>query len=250
LPNLNRLHLLALVTACSSLLACSGAADIPATPDLTALNERYNNPTAALDQTQAVDALQEMPSLRELVAGFRAAGYAQDGVNRGSAEASQSSASRLNVQGSLDVDIRCPGELAEPAYSGNGTLALTIGVQKNLIKRGIGALADHCVLRGDLLGTPVRVEVDGPLAIDLGRDLSLRNPGTDRLLMSVTGSITVADYELRNLSARWTHDSLEYLFVLQSGGWIIAIVSADGSITLRDKDSLWGCSDGQTCEKL
>jgi hypothetical protein len=94
------------------------------------------------------------------------------------------------------------------------------------------------------------VEVDGPLALDFGRDVGLRTRFPDQLLMNIRGSLDVEGYEVQNLSARWTEERLEYLVVLASGDWIIAVVAADGSISLRDKTSVWGCSDGQTCSKL
>jgi len=250
LSALTRLDLFALLAGCSGVLACAGAADIPNTPDLSTLEAQYDQPTATLDQTTALETLNAMPSLQEITAGFRAAGYARSGVDDGGAEAGQSSTSRLNVQGSLKVTVRCPGDAATPGYGSNGALELTIGVEKNLVKRGIGGQATHCVLRGNVLGQPVRVELDGPLAIDFGHDFGLRQKSPDRILMNIRGSLDIQGYDVRNLSARWTEERLEYLFVMNDTDWVVAVVTADGTVSIKDKTSVWGCSDGQTCSKL
>lgn len=248
---MTRLLPLSLIALCSSLVACGGAAEIPDIPDLRGLQSRYDNPTAVLeDEAAAAAALGEMPSLHELAAGFHAADYVQTGVEQGGGEAAQGSSGRFNIQGSINVNVRCPGDTAEPAYGANGTLALTIAVERNLIKRSIGGQATHCVLRGDLLGYPVRVEIEGPLAIDFGKDIGLRNRGAKQLLMNLSGSLKIGGYEVKNLSARWTEERLEYLFVMSDDNWVVAVVEADGTISIKDKDSIWGCSDGQQCSKL
>lgn len=251
LTAVTRLLLPTLIALGSSLSGCSGAAEIPDTPDLRELQERYDHPTGVLDDAAtAATTLGEMPSLHELAAGFHAAGYVQTGVQQGGGDAAQGSSSRFNVQGSIHVNVRCPGDTLEPTFGTNGSVALTIAVEKNQIKRSIGGQATHCVLKGNLLGEPVRVEVDGPLAIDFGKDIGLRNRGAEQLLMNLRGSLNIGGYEVSNLSARWTEERLEYLFVMGDGNWIVAVVTADGTVSIKDKDSTWACSDGQTCSKL
>src|SRR6187399_2212057 len=120
----------------SALLACSGRADIPDTPDLTYLQEEFNHPTAALDETSVGEAIKEMPSLRELAAAFRAAGRRTPrDIQTGGSETT--SGSRLSIQGSIHVTARCPGALGTPEFGPNGSVSMTLGVQQNLIKRGI-----------------------------------------------------------------------------------------------------------------
>src|SRR6185369_17011212 len=111
------------------------------------------------------------------------------GVN--TAGGDTSSGSRLNIQGSIQVTVRCPGGLDVPEYGSNGTLSLTLGVQKNLIKRGIKLDANACVLRGDAFGTPIRAVLDGPVYMDLGRDIGLRQRWSGRLLTLVAGTLDV-----------------------------------------------------------
>jgi hypothetical protein len=64
--------------------------------------------------------------------------------------------------------------------------------------------------------------------------------------MRIDGTINIGDLMLQNLSARWTSERFEYLFVLNDGNWVIAQLSADG-ITIHDKDRVWFCRDGQSC---
>lgn len=236
-----------LLGICSTLFAC-GAAEIPDTPDLSKWRDEFENPTAALDETTAGQALLQMPSLSQLSAGFRAAGIATDGVDSADQQAASGSGSRLNIQGSIKVTVRCPGNLDVPAYGSNGTLDLTLGVERNLIKRGVRMMANECVLRGDAFGEAVRVEVDGPILMDLGRDLGLRQRWVGRLLMVIVGTIDVDGVVLDNLAARWTDEQFEYLYRLPDGsGWVIAAVTSDGAVSIRDRKATWSCPEGSTC---
>jgi hypothetical protein len=120
-------------------------------------------------------------------------------------------------------------------------------VRESRIARSVGGSANHCVLRADLRGTPVPVEVDGPLAFDLGGDIGLRQRWSGRLLMRIDGSISIGEYEFSGLSARFTAESFEYLFELPGEeGSFIAQLDADG-ITLRDRTSTWTCPSGLPC---
>jgi hypothetical protein len=233
-----------LLGPCFGTLACSGAADIPPTPDLTKLQGLYDRPTAMLDATSAVEALRQMPSLPDLVAGFRASGYAVKGVDEAS---SLPPVEGFRVQGGLDVTVQCPGDLAVAAYGTNGSISFTLGVEKNLIKRGISGQATKCVLHGERVGVPIRVELNGPVAFDLGRDLGLHQRWSGRLLMNVGGSLDVAGYTLDNLSARWTDDRVEYLHVLEDGDTVVAVVTDEGAVALRDQQTIWGCQGNESC---
>jgi len=238
-----------LLGLCSALLACSGGAAIPNTPDLSQLQSEFQNPTAALDRTSVGEALGQMPSLRQLSAGFRAAGSTTDSLDTADEQAASGSGSRLNIQGSIKVTVRCPGELEVPSYGSNGTVDMTIGVEKNLIKRGIGMRANACVMRGDAYGTPVRVQIDGPIYMDLGRDLGLRQRWVGRLLMLVAGTIDIEGVGVvDNLAARWTNDTFEYLYNWPEGnGWVIAAITSQGAVSVRDSQTTWSCPDGATC---
>jgi len=244
-------HVASLLGLCTTLVACTGAADVPATPDLTTIQNQFEHPTAKLDETTVGQTLLEMPSLKDLSAGFRAAGYTTEGVNHADSEASTSAGSRLRIQGSIRVTVRCPGELDVPSYGANGTVDLVLGVQENLIKRGIAMRAHDCVLRGNVAGTAVRVAIDGPIYMDLGRDLGLRQRWSGRLLMLVAGTLDIGGFVVENLVGRWTEDQFEYLYQLpETGEWVIAMITDQGMISIKDRDVTWGCSDGQTCGEL
>lgn len=233
----------------ANLLACSGAADIPTTPDLTKTQEAYDKPTASLDSDTVEETLAEFPPLDQLEAGFRASGYATTGVNDAGSTASKKSGAQIDIQGSLRVNLRCPGDLDDPTYdpNTNGSLSLTLAVDDNRIKRGVGGTADRCVLRGRVLDLPVRVEIDGPVAFDLGSDIGLRARWSGTLLVFVLGTISIGDLVLENLSARYTEERLEYLHVRsRDGKTVVAEVSGDG-IRIRDADLVWFCRSGEPC---
>lgn len=231
----------------TSLTACAGAAEVLDTPDLRELESEYDQPTAAVDQTGVEDAIRRIPPLRDLEAGFRAAEYVMDGVDRAGDAAAQQEFDSTRSYGSIRVTLRCPGGLdARNDAEDDGTVELTFGIDESLIKRGVAGVASHCVLGGARSGIPVHVELDGPFAFDLGRDVTFRERGTDRLLMVISGSIEIDGIVLRNLSARWTDTRLEYLHLRHDGTTVVAEIGPAGT-AIRDRNAVWNCSDGTRC---
>jgi hypothetical protein len=226
-------------------LACGGPSDVPSTPDLSQLVVDYQNPTAELDAARAREALAELPDLERLAAAFRAGRFAADDV--GPATEQNQPANGLRVQGSIRLTARCPGELSEPVLDPavNGTVSLTLAVADSRIKRGIGGLAEGCVLRETVLGETVRVELDGPIAFDLGSDIGLGSPLSGNLLVQFEG-VNVAGQEFAKVSARFTDGRVEHLFTRNDGRTIVAAVGPSG-VTIRDGRGLWLCLDTQTC---
>lgn len=229
---------------------CGGEAAIPTTPDLTALQRNYDQPTAQLDVDTANEAVGQLPPLEELAAAFRAAGYATDGLKPASDSAEEDPDARIRIQGSVHVTLRCPGDLDAPRFGENGDISLTIGIAESRIKRGIGGAARNCRLRGDLFGLPIPVTANGAFAFDLGGDLGVGSPFSGRLLMEMTGTLEVVGIVFENLSARWTKDSFEYLFQRPSDGSTVVVELRDGSLHLRDRELMWGCQEGQSCGLL
>ena len=234
------------------LSACSGASEIPDTPDLSALLESYDHPTANLDATTAREVVDELPPLEELAAGFHAARYTTNGVDEGGE--SEDSDSALRVQGSIRVTLRCPGEGADPVFdaSRNGSISMTLAVEESHIKRSVRALAAACLIRGDLRNLPIRVAVDGPVLFDLGGDVGLRDRWSGELLMSIEGTLDIEGLVLENLSARWNGDRLEHLFQRPIDGKTVVaelrtLAAGERGIALRDSTRTWGCRDGQEC---
>ncbi len=240
--------------ACAGLLplaalGCGGAASVPATPDLQSLIASYNTPDGVLDGTRAAQVIANAPLMPELAAGLRATGIIADDVNTASTDSSPHSGTGVQLQGSVQLDFRCPGELDQPDYdpSVNGSASLTIAVQNSLIKRTFGGSANACVLRGYVGTHAVRVQLDGTIAFDLGHDIGIGQRWSGRLLAYIPGEIDIEGYTLRSISARFTPDMLEHLVVLDDGTTVV-LVFTDSGLTVRDKDGTWVCPTGQsTC---
>lgn len=234
------------------LVGCGDVAAIPATPDLSVLRRNYDQPTALLDTDEANQTIEQNPTLRELAAAFRAAGYAADGVQpAGESAKADSDEGSIDIQGGVHVTLRCPGDLDMPTFDEgtNGSISLTVAIAKSRIKRGIGGSATSCIVRGDLAGIPIRVAVDGPFAFDLGGDLGVGAPFSGQILMRMDGTLDIAGIVFENLSARWTKDSFEYLYE-RTDGLTVVMEMVEGTVRLRDSQRLWGCQEGEPCGLL
>ena len=245
--------LIAVCLVALSTVACSGAADIPATPDLRALLQEYQRPTASLDGSTVNEALKSAPpNVRQLAAGLEALKYVVKNVDYASGNTTAPNAGgRLRLQGSLRLDIRCPGERTDPVYDEtiNGSVSLTAAVADNRILRGLGGEANACVLQGTVQGITVRVELDGPIAFDLGGDIGVGQYWTGELLASLPGTLTIAGSEFRSISARLTQGRFQYLVNLPDKAGSIVLELSDAGITIRDGVGVWFCAEGQSCAK-
>lgn len=240
-----------LVALCTA--ACGGAADIPDTPDLRELLANYQAPTASLNQTSAAEALKSAPSLSDLEAlavGFQAAeSLVASDVDQASSTSSGSSGTRIRLQGSINLHVRCPGDPSNPNYdeSVNGSVSLTLAVADNRIRRSFGGEAKTCRLLGKLHELDASVELDGPLAFDLGGDVGIGQRWTGTLLASLPGALTVAGHEFRTISGRLVEGRFQHLVTLPDGKTIVLQVSGDGGITIRDNTGVWFCKEGEPC---
>jgi hypothetical protein len=245
---MNCLRLWCCIGFSASAFACSGAADIPSTPDLSTLRARYDSPTAMLDTTKAADLISQAPPMSQLAAAFRTTTIAADRAGHAGDGAASQSSSKIRIQGSIRVNLRCPGELAGPVYDAqtNGSISLTLAVADNHILRYVGGEAAGCVLRGDLADTSVRVGLDGPIDFDLGKDLGFREGWAGELLVRVQGELTINALSFRNLSARFTDSHFESLFTLSDGSYAVLEVAESG-IIIRDQRGTWFCVDAQSC---
>ena len=229
---------LALVT-----LGCSGAAEVPSIPDLAALRAQYDQPSAEFDETMAHDALMMHPELTSLASGMSAFDSAGAGVDDASAAAGTETGSGIDLQGSIHVVVRCPGDLDSPVYDAgvNGDLSITLAVDSTRILRAIAGRAEHCVARQTYFGKTVRVSMDGPFSIDLGRDIGLGQSRSASLLFSIDGQIEVDDYDFTKVTGRLSQRGFEYLLTLGEES-VILLVLADGVVGVRDKDGTWRCN--------
>ncbi|HKO47166.1 MAG TPA: hypothetical protein VJV79_05555 [Polyangiaceae bacterium] len=232
-------------------IACSGAADIPDTPDLSRLLAAYEQPTASLDETTVAMALSSSPPLKELAAGIDAAKYIlHDDVDNASSSSSGSTGSRLRVQGSISLHIRCPGEHAESNFDEavNGSITLTLALADNRIRRSFGGVAKACVLHGEVGDYPARVRLDGPIEIDMGSDIGLGKRWSGELLASLPGELRVGDLVFQSISARRT-PSGQFQHLVRIEGETIVLALGDDGITIRDGSGVWFCREGASCAR-
>ena len=229
-------------------MACSGAADIPNTPDLRSLLESYERPTASIDATGAATALQSVPQLEELAAGFRAAEYVMGNVDQAISTSSARTGERIRLQGAIGLQVRCPGDAGNPVYdeSVNGSVSLTLAVAENRILRSFGGEAKACVLSGNVRGFPVRIVLDGSMAFDVGGDIGLGQRWSRELLASMPGTLSVAGYEFRSVSGRLTQGKFQYLLTIDGEKTVVLQLGDDG-ITVRDNGGVWFCAPGEPC---
>lgn len=238
---------LACCLAAASSLACSGVADIPDTPDLRQLLQSYEAPTASIDGTRAVAALNSTPYLEELAAGIRAASYVMGDVDYASETSSRSTGERIRLQGSIGLALRCPGDPTQPNdESDNGSISLSLAVAENRIRRSFWGAAKSCVLQGTVRGVSARIVLDGPMAFDVGRDIGLGQGWSGELLASLPGTLQVEGFEFRSITGRLTEGRFQYLVTLEDAETIV-LELGDGGITVRDKGGAWFCGSGESC---
>ena len=226
-------------------VACSGAADVPGTPDFAALRAAYDQPNAELDETSVREVLEMAPDVAELGAGFTAFQMANSGVEDASSTAASKSGNGIALQGSIKVTLRCPGELVDPVYDTavNGALTLTIAVESSKILRGVSGQASRCRATRNYFGRDVRVGLDGPFEFDLGGDIGLGSRGSGVILISIDGEITLNDAVISRVNGRLSPDGFESLFTLPDGGGTVILVSnLDGDIGIRDRSGFWHCN--------
>jgi len=234
-------------------VACGGAADIPATPDLRELLQSYERPTATLDGSNVDAALKNAPNLQALAEGLQAVKlYIASDVDYASSSSSGSSRSNLRLQGSLGLKVRCPGERSDPVYDEavNGSVSLTVAVAESRILRSMGGEAKACVMKGTLAGLAARIQLDGEIAFDLGGDIGVGQYWSGDLLASLPGQLRVGDYMFESISARLKDGRLQHLVRLQGEQekTIVLELSATG-VTIRDASGVWFCREGQSCGK-
>jgi len=229
-------------------VACGGTADIPDTPNLQLLLQSYEHPTAVLDKTTVNDALNSTPNLQELADGMEAATYLMGDVGEASDTASTKSSSRVRIQGSVKLDIRCPGELDAPVYGDNGSVSLTLAIAESAIRRTFGGEAKACVIKQQVAGRMARIQLDGELAFDVGRDIGLGQGWTGELLASLPGELRVDEYLFKSISGRITQGRFQNLVEMSDGKTVVLELGVNG-INVRDASGVWFCAEGAPCAK-
>jgi hypothetical protein len=218
---------------------------------LSGLAASYNAPSAELDAAVAASVLADAPPMAELAAGFRAGQFiASKSVDDTGSDTTPTRGQGIRLQGSLKVDVRCPGFLDTPVYdpSVNGSASLTLAVENTRIRRTFGGQADNCTLRGYIGTQSAEVHINGTIAFDLGQDIGLGQHWSGRLLAYLPGELDVGDYTFQSVSARFTSDKIEHLIVLTDGTTVV-LTYTDAGISVRDKDGVWLCQTGETCAR-
>jgi hypothetical protein len=226
-------------------LGCTEAADIPDVPNLETLQREYDAPTAGLDTADIRRVLAEFPELERLARALRTADPLIDSIEDARETANERSGSGVDLRGALTIDLACPGQEATPSHDevSNGSLSLDLAVEAGVIKQAFWATARRCVMRGALGSVAFPVELDGPIAIDLGAPIGLRRPWQrSRTLVSLLGTITLDAVTLRDVSARYGSSDFEYLWRTEEGS-VVLFVTQDG-VGLRDRDTTWYCERG------
>lgn len=240
-----------LLLACCA-FACAGESDLPELPSLTQLSREYDQPTGALSPSRIRSVIESVPELQKLLAAFRSTATVLDGADDAQTPASQRTGEGVRLRGSLRVTLRCPGEIARPNYDPaiNGSLALTMGVERNEILRNVGGIASECRLNGDFAGLSLAVVLDGPVDFDLGRNIPFgQSLSGTRWLVAVRGSIRVEDVSFANVSARVGPGGVEHLQRLADGTSVVLSASSS-AVTVRDAESIWSCdTKGGPCER-
>jgi hypothetical protein len=225
-------------------LACTGVSEVPATPNLAELQGGYDQPSATLDKERVRELVDMYPDIKTLAGGLQSMRLAEAGVDQASAQNQASTGDGVDLQGSLRITVRCPGELGQPVYDENvnGSIELTVAVDRTRILRGISGQATRCSARTAVYGLPFRVLLDGPFALDLGRDVGIGQSAAARLLVSLQGQISVNDISFSSITGRMTGDAFESLFVLAGGDTVVLNVGTDGSVGVRDRTGNWHCA--------
>lgn len=224
---------------------CAEAADIPDVPDIETLHREYDAPTAGLDSAEVRRVLDEFPELERLARALRTADSLLDSVEAARKAADSRSGSGVDLRGALTIDLTCPGQEAQPSYdeASNGSFSLEMAVEGSVIKQALWATARRCAMRGALGSLVFPVELDGPIAIDLGAPIVLGQPWQrSRTLLSLLGTLSIDALTLRDVSARYGARDFEYLLRTE-GGTVVLFVTEEG-VGLRDRNATWFCGGG------
>jgi len=227
-------------------LCCTEPADVPDVPDLESLREQYDDPTGTLADGAAVQRLIErFPQLPELAEVFRTTRALVARADEGRDAADDRDGRGIQLRGSIDVTVRCPGDgrdVAEP-----GTLSIELAVTRSVIRQSFWTRARDCLFQTEVAGVQIPIEVDGDLALDLGSDIPLGGTWpTSPMLVSFTGTLALSGVEFGDLSARVDDESFEYLQPVEDGSVILFVTSS--GVGLRDARTTWYCgTDNSAC---
>jgi hypothetical protein len=234
---------LAAVVLHAAAFGCAGAADIPDVPELDALQQAYDEPSATLDARGARELLLTVPELERLAAAFSSAGPLLDRIEDARQSARKRASPTLALRGSMTLTVPCPGQLDQAEYDAavNGDVSLELAVEGSRIKPTFWAIARHCVLRGVLTSGPVAVEIDGEFGFDVGSAISLEQAwARGATLALAVGTMSFEDVSIGGgVSARFDQGRFEYSRDV-TDGTVVLLVTDDG-LGVRDREGTWFC---------
>ena len=225
---------------------CTEEADIPDVPDLEALQEQFDEPTAELDGSNARAIVDAYPELERYAAALESTDPLLGKIEDARRATNQRSGRGVKLRGGLTITTGCPGADREAHYDdpANGSVTFQLAVDEGRIKQAFWATAVRCVLRATLGSTVFPLELDGRVAFDVGAPIELGvSWQRGRALVSLEGTLGGDALTLSGVSARLgTENEVEYLQELADGS-VVLFVTNDG-IGLRDRDTTWFCERG------
>jgi hypothetical protein len=212
---------------------------VPAVPDLSSLQAEYDQPSARIDPTAVREALLRVPELKGLAATFERTQTLVDRAVAAGDTADDQAGGAIELRGGLNVTVDCPGDSNAPVDD-PGTLSLQFAVKRSRIKGSFWGLADHCIFAATVDDLPVRAEMDGDLAMDIGEDVPLGEEWSgSRLLLSLIGPLTLQGVTFEGVSVRLIGGRFEYL--RSDTGGSIVLFSTNSGLGVRDSEQTWYC---------
>ncbi len=240
-----RVTLGVLVAACSA--ACTDAADIPPTPDLSSLAAEYDEPDAEVASPSSAEAiLERFPELEPLVGALRSLRTLIQPVDTARDTAESQGGEGIQLRGGVNVTVNCPG--FEGSGEDNGTLSFELAVNRSRILQSFWGHANHCIFGATVNDETLLAELDGDIAIDAGEDIRLgASWPAARLLLSVVGNLDIAGLALGGgLSGRVIDGRVEYLQRVEEGS--VVLFATTTGFGLRDALETWYCgTDSGAC---
>jgi hypothetical protein len=235
--------LLALCTLC-----CTEPADTPPVPDLTGLEDEYEDPTGTLVDGAEVQALlTRYPDLARLADAFRITKSLVARADEGRGAAEERGGRGVQLRGTIDVTVDCQSDGADGVDP--GSFSVELAVSRNRIHRSFWGHAVHCLYQTSAGGVPLPFELDGDIALDVGSDIPLSGQWpTSPMLVSLVGTLSLSDRQLSvsGVSARVDDESFEYLQPTDTGSVVLFVSNA--GVGLRDADATWTCgADNTAC---
>lgn len=236
----------------------------PVTEDLSALNAKYEHPTAVLPDDvvhQLVAAARASLGNEALLTGLD---FTRNHINETSIGlAAHANVEELDLQGSVRASFDCPGDdTPEAVAAGPGKVSALFGVERSTLRRGFRGTMRGCRFPiVTTFGDRAHVTLSAEFFADLGGNLALGEsvPGSVLVhLVRPTGSAMTdlgeIDLSRDEYAFRLTDTgSLELLVEAidlggENFGSLVIVVGKSGLFGLRESRGQWDCgSEDEPC---